>query len=284
MSILVSAAELEALLADGRCVAVDCRFEFSDTGKGRESWLSGHVPGAAYAHLDDDLSSPISETSGRHPLPDADRFAAYLASIGWTPGKLLVAYDEGSNAVASRLWWLMRYFGQPAALLDGGLAAWVASGRPLETGSPERPAGTVVRLRPDAGMQVSSNDVLRSLGDDEMLLLDARAGLRFRGEMEPLDTRAGHIPGSLNRPFGANLQLGGRFKDPATLRKEFLSQLDGREPQNVMHSCGSGVTACHNLFAMELAGLAGARLYAGSWSEWIRDPARPIETGDRGPA
>jgi thiosulfate/3-mercaptopyruvate sulfurtransferase len=279
---LVSAAELEALLADGRCVAVDCRFEFSDTGKGRANWLSGHIPGAAYAHLDDDLSSPITERSGRHPLPDTDRFAAYLASIGWMPGKLLVAYDEGSNAVASRLWWLMRYFGQPAALLDGGLAAWVASGRPLETGDPERPASPIARLRPDAGMQVSTSDVLRSLGDAGKLLLDARAGQRFRGEAEPLDTRAGHIPGSLNRPFGANLQLGGRFKDPATLRDEFLSLLAGREPRQVMHSCGSGVTACHNLFAMELAGLTGARLYPGSWSEWIRDPARPIETGEQG--
>ncbi len=133
-NILVSAAELDALLGDGRCIPVDCRFEFSDTGKGRADWLRRAHPGAAYAHLDDDLSSPITEQSGRHPLPEPARFAAYLASIGWSPAKLLVAYDEGSNAVASRLWWLMRYFGQPAALLDGGLAAWVASGRPLESG------------------------------------------------------------------------------------------------------------------------------------------------------
>jgi thiosulfate/3-mercaptopyruvate sulfurtransferase len=277
-SILVSPAELEALLADGRCLAVDCRFEFSDTGKGRTDWLSGHIPGAAYAHLDDDLSSPITARSGRHPLPDADRFAAYLASIGWTKGKLLVAYDEGSNAVASRLWWLMRYFGQQSALLDGGLAAWVASGRPLEAGSQARTPCDAVKLCPDDSMQVGSDEVLRSLGEN-CLLLDARAGQRFRGEVEPLDTKAGHIPGSVNRPFGANLELGGRFKEPAALREEFLSLLGGRDPQVVMHSCGSGVTACHNLFAMELAGLAGTRLYPGSWSEWIRDPSRPIETG-----
>lgn len=277
-SILVSPAELEALLADGRCVAVDCRFEFSDTGKGRADWRSGHIPGAAYAHLDDDLSSPITEWSGRHPLPDPDRFAAYLASIGWTKGKLLVAYDEGSNAVASRLWWLMRYFGQQSALLDGGLAAWVASGRPLEAGDQARTPRDAAKLRPDDSMQVGSDEVQRSLGE-KCLLLDARAGQRFRGEVEPLDTKAGHIPGSVNRPFGANLELGGRFKEPAALREEFLSLLGGRDPQVVMHSCGSGVTACHNLFAMELAGLAGTRLYPGSWSEWIRDPSRPIETG-----
>jgi thiosulfate/3-mercaptopyruvate sulfurtransferase len=279
-SILVSAAELEALLADGRCLAVDCRFEFSDTDKGRADWLGGHIPGAAYAHLDDDLSSPITEQSGRHPLPDADRFAAYLASIGWTKGKLLVAYDEGSNAVASRLWWLMRYFGQRSALLDGGLAAWVASGRPLEAGDRARSSVDVVKLRPNEGMQVGSDDVQRLSGAPDFLLLDARAGQRFRGEVEPLDTRAGHIPGSINRPFGANLELSGRFKEPAALREEFLSLLHGREPHGVVHSCGSGVTACHNLFAMELAGLAGTRLYPGSWSEWIRNPGRPIETGE----
>lgn len=280
MSNLVSAAELEALLADDRCLAVDCRFEFSDTSKGRADWLRGHIPGAAYAHLDDDLSSPITPHSGRHPLPDADHFAGYLASIGWTSGKLLVAYDEGSNAVASRLWWLMRYFGQPSALLNGGLAAWSASGRPLEAGDPGRPPCEAVKLQPNDTMQVGSEQVLHALGKSDFLLLDARAGQRFRGEVEPLDTRAGHIPGSVNRPFGSNLELGGRFKEPAALREEFLELLDGREPQVVVHSCGSGVTACHNLFAMELAGLPGTRLYPGSWSEWIRDLDRPIESGD----
>ena len=278
-NILVSAAELDALLSDGRCVVVDCRFEFSDTGKGRADWLAGHIPGAVYAHLDDDLSSPISEQSGRHPLPDPARFANYLASVGWTRGKLLVAYDEGSNAVASRLWWLMRYFGQPAALLDGGLAAWTASGRPLESGEPTRPLAEVVELIPDEAMQMGTPAIQSALGKDDILVLDARAGQRFRGEVEPLDTRAGHIPGSLNRPFGANLEQGGKFKSPAALREEYLELLEGRDPAAVAHSCGSGVTACHNLFAMELAGLEGTRLYPGSWSEWIRDPARPIETG-----
>ena len=280
MHILVSPAELEALIDDRRCVVVDCRFEFSDTGKGRADWLAGHIPGAAYAHLDDDLSSPIDELSGRHPLPDTDRFAQFLAATGWLPGMLLVAYDEGSNAVASRLWWLMRYYRQSAALLDGGLAAWVASGRPLESGPSEHRAAPVPELVPDEDMVVPTDRILERLGSDEQLILDARASQRFRGEVEPLDSRAGHIPSSLNRPFGANLELGGRFKSAQDLRKEYEDLLGRYAADSVVHSCGSGVTACHNLFAMELAGLGGSRLYPGSWSEWIRDPQRPLATGD----
>ena len=276
---LVSVAELEPLIESDRCVVVDCRFEFADTSRGRAAWLAGHIPGAAYAHLEGDLSAPVTARTGRHPLPDTDRFADYLASIGWSVGKLLVAYDEGSNAVASRLWWLMRYHGQPAALLDGGLAAWLASGRPLEAGETVRQATAKADLAPDPGMTVGAADIVRDLGRDGLTVLDARASQRFSGEVETLDSRAGHIPGSLNRPFGANLQAGGRFKEPRQLREEFQSLLGGRDPASVAHSCGSGVTACHNLFAMELAGLHGTRLYPGSWSEWIRDPARPIETG-----
>ena len=275
----VSAAELESLIDSGRCIVVDCRFEFADTSRGRAAWLVGHIPGAAYAHLDGDLSSPVTARTGRHPLPDTDRFADYLASIGWSAGKLLVAYDEGSNAVASRLWWLMRYHGQPAALLDGGLAAWLAAGRPLESGEPVRQAAAKATLAPDPGMTVEAADIVRDFGRDGLIVLDARASQRFSGEVETLDSRAGHIPGSLNRPFGANLQASGRFKEPGQLREEFRVLLGERDPVSVAHSCGSGVTACHNLFAMELAGLSGARLYPGSWSEWIRDPDRPVETG-----
>jgi len=279
-NILVSAAELDALIGDGRCIPVDCRFEFSDTDKGRADWLAGHIPGAAYAHLDDDLSSPITDESGRHPLPEPGAFAAYLASIGWSPSRLLVAYDEGSNAVASRLWWLMRYFGQQSALLDGGLAAWVASGRPLESGEVGHSAAPLPQLQPHDSMMIETGGVERNLARNEALVLDARASQRFRGEVEPLDTRAGHIPGSLNRPFGANLRINGQFKDREELREEFLDLVGERDPRSVLHSCGSGVTACHNLFAMELAGLEGSRLYPGSWSEWIRSPERPVETGD----
>jgi thiosulfate/3-mercaptopyruvate sulfurtransferase len=278
-NILVSAAELEALLGGGRCVVVDCRFEMSDPGKGRANWLAGHIPGAAYAHLDDDLSSSIMPHTGRHPLPDPGRFSAYLASIGWSPDTLLVAYDEGSNAVAARLWWLMRYFGQRSALLDGGLAAWVASGRPLEPDETHLQATGKQELVPDPGMTVDAAALVRNLGGDAQVVLDARATQRFSGEVENLDSRAGHIPGAKNRPFGANLGPEGRFKAPQELRREFAALLESRPATEVVHSCGSGVTACHNLFAMELAGLEGSRLYPGSWSEWIRDPARPIATG-----
>jgi thiosulfate/3-mercaptopyruvate sulfurtransferase len=278
-NILVSAAELEARLGDGRSVVVDCRFEMSDPEKGRADWLAGHIPGAAYAHLDNDLSSPITAQTGRHPLPNPDRFSAYLASIGWTRDTLLVAYDEGSNAVASRLWWLMKYFGQRSALLDGGLTAWVAAGFSLESGAPKRRATAPTELIADPQLTVDAAAIVRSLGGDALLVLDARASQRFSGEMENLDSRAGHIPGALNRPFGSNLAPGGRFKAPQELREEFAKLLGNRDTAGIVHSCGSGVTACHNLFAMELAGMSGTRLYPGSWSEWIRDPARPIATG-----
>ncbi len=275
--ILVSAARLSELIDDDDCVTVDCRFDFSDTNKGRSDWLAGHVPGASHAHLDHDLSSPIEAHSGRHPLPDPAAFAAYLASIGWTRGRLLVAYDEASNAVASRLWWLMRYFGQPSALLDGGLAAWKSAGYELETGENSPNPAAVVGLVPDESMLI--NTPALQAGLEKLTVLDARASERFSGEVENLDTRAGHIPGSLSRPFGSNLQMNGRFKNPGALNTEFKAALGKADSKSVVHSCGSGVTACHNLFAMELAGLEATRLYPGSWSEWIRDPSRPIETG-----
>lgn len=277
--ILVSAAELDRLIQGGRAMAVDCRFDFADSGKGRSDWLAGHVPGAAYAHLDEDLSSPVEAHTGRHPLPAAGSFAQFLGRIGWTPDTLLVAYDEASNAVASRLWWLMGYFGQSAALLDGGLAAWEASGLPLEAGDPAPGRQTPPNLAPRIDATVGSDDILSAIGGDDLLVLDARASPRFTGEMETLDTRAGHIPESVNRPFGSNLTPRGAFKEREQLRREFEALLGSRRPGSVAHSCGSGVTACHNLFAMELVGLSGSRLYPGSWSEWIRDPDRPIETG-----
>ena len=277
--ILVSAAELDSLIGNGRAIAVDCRFDFANPEKGRADWLAGHVPGAAYAHLDDDLSSPVEAHSGRHPLPSTTKFAEFLGRIGWTPGTLLVAYDEGSSAVASRLWWLMEYFGQAAALLDGGLAAWRAAGLTLEAGEPTPSPQPPPNLKPRTDTTVGSDDILTDLGRDDLLVLDARASPRFTGETETLDTRAGHIPGSVNRPFGSNLTPMGRFKESGQLRKEFEALMESRHPGAVAHSCGSGVTACHNLFAMELAGLTGSRLYPGSWSEWIRDPNRPIETG-----
>ena len=275
--ILLSANRLDELIRQERCVVVDCRFDLVETERGRALWLDGHVPGAAYAHLDQDLSSPVGPATGRHPLPDDEKFARFLAAIGWSEDKLLVAYDEGPNAIAARLWWLMRYYGRKAALLDGGLAAWRAAGYELESGAPVPSPAPVPRLEADAGMVVCTGQQLVS--EESALVLDARASERFSGESEPLDTRAGHIPGSVNRPFAANVLINGRFRNAAELKREFMRLLGNTEWKNVVHSCGSGVTACHNQFAMELAGLPGSRVYAGSWSEWIRDPQRPIETG-----
>lgn len=274
--ILLSAAQLNERLQTGDVIVVDCRFDLADTEKGRSEWQAGHIPGARYAHLDDDLSSPIRPDTGRHPLPDTTGFARYLAAIGWRPDRLLVAYDERANAIAARLWWLMRYHGQAAALLDGGLAAWRAAGLPLETGEPAVESAAVPELMADEDRVVTTSRLADNL--PSFTVLDARTSERFTGAEEPLDARAGHIPGAVNRPFGHNLLLNGRFKDPEDLADEFELLLEPHAGA-VAHSCGSGVTACHNLFAMELAGLTGSGLYAGSWSEWIRDPERPVATG-----
>ena len=279
-NILLSAAELYDLIQAGRCVVVDCRFALSDPEKGRADWLAAHIPGAGYAHLDDDVADSINEESGRHPLPDSARFAEFLSSLGWSTDKLLVAYDDGSNAISGRLWWLMRYFGQQAALLDGGLAVWISAGLPLEAGVVQQNPSPSIRLEGDPRMMVTSAQLQDGIDAGHLLVLDARGPERFSGRVEHLDSRGGHIPGALNRPLELNLAEDGRFKSPAELRAEFSAMLGDMEPARIAHSCGSGVTACHNLFAMELAGLEASLLYPGSWSEWIRDPARPVATGD----
>lgn len=276
--ILVSAQQLNDLIESRACVTVDCRYDFSAAGKARRDWLEGHIPGAVYAHLDDDLAAAVEDHTGRHPLPEPMEFLRYLSSMGWSSDSLLVAYDEGSGAMAGRLWWLMRYFGQAAAMLDGGLEAWTRSGYGLEKGKVRNPATPLEVLAPRQNMIVTSDTLHNKLG--ELTVLDARAAERFSGAVEYLDTKAGHIPGALNRPFDANLGEDGLFKTPAQLRSEFETLLQGASMENVVHSCGSGVTACHNLFAMELAGMGTSKLYPGSWSEWIRDPVRPIETGN----
>jgi thiosulfate/3-mercaptopyruvate sulfurtransferase len=262
----------------GQCVIVDCRFDLGHSNKGRQDYLAGHIPGAHYAHLGEDLSSPITAISGRHPLPAPDAFAAFLSHIGWVDSKLLVAHDDRSSAIAARLWWLMRYFGHDAALLDGGLDAWVRAGLPLEPGAVKSAASRVPLLHADAAMTVSTANVLDDLGRSSLTLVDARAAERYSGAVEPLDTRAGHIPGALNRPFSLNLDETGCFKQAEQLRMEFDALLQRRSLESIVHSCGSGVTACHNRFAMELAGMGASRIYPGSWSEWVRDESRPIET------
>lgn len=278
--ILVSTARLQQLIIAGDCLVVDCRFDLGDVNKGRKDWLAGHIPGAHHAHLNEDLAMPITDQSGRHPLPEAGAFAGFLASMGWSEGQLVVACDAGSNAFAGRMWWLMRYFGQPAALLDGGLAAWNEAGLPLETGPGDSQPVPASNLQAMSTMVVSSEQVLENLESKDDIVLDARSPERFSGQNEPLDTVGGHIPGAVNRYLQLNLALNGKFKNPATLRSEFKALLGEATAAAIVHSCGSGVTACHNLFAMELAGMGTGRLYPGSWSEWIRDPSRPIETGN----
>jgi len=276
--LLVKPEPLAQLIESGRCVVVDCRFDLTDEQKGRESYMAGHIPGAHYAHLGEDLAAPMTPTSGRHPLPAAEVFAGFLSRIGWSDSKLLVAHDSGNNSIAVRLWWLMRYFGQKAALLDGGLAAWTRAGLPLVSGPVQIEVAAVPKLVINTSMTVSAEDILGSLGAGTLTLVDARAPERYSGATEPLDARAGHIPGAINRPFSLNLDEFNCFKSPRQLLGEFEALLKGRPPGTVVHSCGSGVTACHNRFAMELAGMEPARIYPGSWSEWSRDESRPIET------
>lgn len=283
--LLISAEELRADLpgtsGDEPRVVVDCRFNLGNPEEGRTQWRAGHIPGAVYADLDRDLAAPVTPTSGRHPLPERERFAAWLASTGWRPGVPMVAYDAQGGAFAARLWWLMRYFGQPVVqLLDGGLPAWEAMGGELEAGErplTPTPVGEVLAsLEPRAALFLDVAAVQVALEQGDIVLLDARDPARFAGEAEPIDPVAGHVPGAHNRPFNFSLDDRGRFLEPEDLRADFQDRLEDLGPAAVVHMCGSGVTACHNLFAMELAGLAGSRLYPGSWSEWIRDPRRGV--------
>ncbi len=276
---LMSAAELAAL-PPGEVLVVDCRFDLADGGKGERDYRVGHIPGAVYASLDRDLSDLSRQPLGlgRHPLPLETDFAAVLGRWGWHPGLQVVAYDTAGGALAAaRLWWLLRLIGARAvAVLDGGLGAWTSAGLPLETALPER-APTQVTIHYDPAKVILDHAAVTAR--PQQLLLDARAAPRYRGETEPLDRVGGHVPGAKNRPFADNLATDGHFKPPGELRQEFLAALDGHVPSQVVHSCGSGVTACHNLLAMEHAGLTGSRLYAPSWSGWVRDPSRPVATG-----
>lgn len=280
--ILISEQDLLEALKKRACVVVDCRFALSDPGAGYRKYLEAHIPGAVYAHLDNDLSSPVTGSSGRHPLPGADRFAAFLARSGWQPGDRLVAYDDAGGAIAARLWWLMKYFGHDgAALLDGGFPAWQSAGYALESSPLSVTGKTPVSFSARIDFVASTTQILERLAGPDMVLVDVRAGERFRGEIEPLDSVAGHIPGSVNYPFQQNLSGSGRFKPAQDIRQELSALLGDHPPEDVVYMCGSGVTACHTLFAAELAGLHGAKLYAGSWSEWIRDPSRPVEPKSR---
>jgi len=255
----------------------DCRHDLLKHDLGEQQYGASHIPGASFAHLDRNLSAPKSGTNGRHPLPDPQVFIAWLGAQGLKPSDQVVAYDGGPGAMAARLWWMLRWVGHDAvAVLDGGFAKWVKEGRPVTAQVPKFAATAYPgKVRPERAVDV--NYVQAHLGD--AALLDARAPARWRGEAEPIDPVAGRIPGSLNRFSNDNLQADGTFKRPEVLKQEFLSVLGTRKLEAIVHSCGSGVAACHNLLAMKIAGLKGARLYPGSWSEWIADPKRPRERG-----
>lgn len=279
---LVSTAKLAEHLNDPRWVVFDCRFILTDPEGGRRLYSQGHVPGARYAHLDDDLSSPVTATSGRHPLPDPEVLARKLGEWGVGADTQVVVYDDSFGSMAVRLWWLLRWLGHDAvALLDGGFPRWKRDKYSLVTDLPAiRP--DVFAARPNDAAWVSVDQVLTARDGGCARIFDARPEDRFTGEREPLDKVAGHIPGTCNWSFEENLDMGGTFLPADELRGNYLQLLNGATPDHVIHTCGSGVTACHNILAMEIAGLPGSRLYPGSWSEWITDPARPVETGESG--
>lgn len=277
-STLIAATELARRLGDADWIICDCRHDLADVEAGRRAYNEAHLPGARFVHLDTDLSAPKTGKNGRHPLPDPETFARRLGELGIDNSKQVVAYDASGGPYAARLWWMLRWLGHGAvAVLDGGWNAWTKAGLPVTAAVPD-----IKPLRftpgPALGGVVSADDIARDASTKRHRLLDARAANRYRGENETLDPVAGHIPGAANRFFQSNLDAGGSFKQPAALREEF--QAGGvKSPGDVVHYCGSGVTACHNLLALEHAGLGGGRLHAGSWSEWIRDPRRPIATG-----
>jgi len=275
---LIDCETLHRHLQDPAWVVVDCRFDLLQPEAGREAYQHGHINGAHYADLNRDLSSPVTATSGRHPLPEPQQFAQQLAHWGISNTSQVVVYDANNGLYASRLWWMLRWLGHEAvALLDGGLAAWQARGLAVTRATPRsQPGSFMAQVREDAA--VSMHQVQAGIRDRSMWVVDARAAERFVGEVEPIDPVAGHIPTAVNYPFEANLDNSGQFLPVDKLRQRFAALSD--RPERVVHMCGSGVTACHNLLAMESAGLSGSKLYAGSWSEWVRHDENPIATGD----
>jgi thiosulfate/3-mercaptopyruvate sulfurtransferase len=283
---LIEPAELAAPLSrhagvNSDWAVLDCRFDLARPDWGASAYVAAHIPGALYAHLDRDLSGPITPGSGRHPLPSVEKLAATFSRWGIDGRTQVVAYDQGNGAYASRLWWLLRWLGHAnVAVLNGGFAAWQQSGLPAESMAATRDA-RVFAPRPESVPSVSTAEVERLVAQGQLtaggsVLVDARAADRFAGENETIDPVAGHIPGARNHGFLQNVDARGRFLPVNELQERWRTTLGGAGAAQVIAMCGSGVTACHNLLALEVAGLPGARLYAGSWSEWIRDRGRPV--------
>lgn len=276
---LIDAADLARLIEQGDVLVCDCRFDLADPDAGRRAYRAGHIPGAVYVDLERDLSGAPNGTNGRHPLPEREAFATRMAELGASNDGLVVAYDNSGGYYASRLWWMLRWAGHgQVAVLDGGLDAWIDAGRQLEQGDASTRPGDF-RASPGPTMPVTEvQAVVANLASGELLVIDARTAERFAGAPHPLDTASGHIPGAGNRFWQRNLTPDGRFKAAEELAQEFAELLQGRSADTIVHQCGSGVTATHNLLAMEVAGLRGSRLYPGSWSEWTSDARRPIAT------
>ena len=275
---LIDPSTLAGKLTDPTWIVIDCRFDLTNPAKGEELYREGHIPGARYAHLDRHLSGPKTGTNGRHPLPDLEQINRNFSDLGISSGMQVVAYDADTGMYAARLWWMLRWMGHDAvAVLDGGLARWQREGHPVRGGVESSTAGTF-RGSPRPAWRLTANDVLKDLGQSHRLLVDARSPERYRGIGETLDPVGGHIPGAANYFFQQNLTTDKTFKSPEDLRTQWTALLKQYEPKDVVMYCGSGVTACHNLLALEHAGLSGARIYPGSWSEWSSEPNRPRVT------
>jgi thiosulfate/3-mercaptopyruvate sulfurtransferase len=279
---LIDVSELAAHTDDANWAVLDCRSDLARPEWGASVYAEGHIPNAIYAHLDRDLSGPVTSTSGRHPLPLGEAFIATLGRWGINESTQVVAYDQGNGAYASRLWWLLRWLGHSrVAVVNGGFAAWQHAGLAVSTQpSVRQPRRFAAKLSQNSVVSTVELERLLAtgqLGSGRRTLIDARSADRFAGQNETIDPVAGHVPGARNHPFAHNLDAQGRFLPAQALRSKWLETLRGQAPAQAIAMCGSGVTACHNLLALEIAGLPGAQLYAGSWSEWIRDAARPVE-------
>lgn len=277
---LITTSALAAAVLRDDVLIFDCRHDLIDHGQGLKAYEAGHIPRAHFAPVESAMAGAKTGRNGRHPLPKPEDFAAFLNRCGATPQTLLVAYDDAGNQYAARFWWLARWIGhEGVAVLDGGLGKWTAEARPITTAIPVAPGGGTIVARPNVQMVVSAEELERSLSWSSLQVVDARAAERFRGEKEPIDPVAGRIPGAVNRFLRLNLNPDLTMRPAAELRAEFEALLGSRRPGEVAHQCGSGVAACMNVLAMDHAGLKGSRLYAGSWSEWIADPKRPVERG-----